>query len=133
MTRPVFIFAVFCCCIVAPACKHPDYRAILPNGYSVYRLDGATVIIVDSGDNVIIAAKVDKIKVVGNVVVGLVVDSPDVQAVGPHSVGYFFLDTTSGYCRKGLTLREWERELDSAGMARGVKLVSPRELPRRED
>lgn len=130
MRRIVLLFALLWAC----GCDNGDYATALPNGYRLARTNAYTkAIFAPQGKTdpshavggIAVAAQVDRMAVVGKVVTGHVVASPQSELASVERPGYFVLDTETGRVELGLTEAAWVSSLRAAGITKTPSLSTP--------
>ncbi len=122
--------------LIASCSRASDYEKSLPNGYRLIRTNAVTTAILDPNEawpaphpsGVAVAAKVVRIAVSNNLVVGYVESSVDSELAKFQVPGYFILDTQTGAVHLGLSESDWNKQLKVMGIG-VVKLREPRSLP----
>lgn len=97
-------------------------RMLLPNGYKVFFASAYEVLLVDEKGGVVAGARVEKIGCQGNVIYGLITQREGVKKP-EDTLGYFWLDSTTGKIVKGMELGAWRDAIKAAGVE------EPRLLP----
>jgi hypothetical protein len=95
---------------------------LLPNGYKVFFASASEVLLVDEKGGGVAGARVEKIGCHGNVIYGLITQREGVKKP-EDTLGYFWLDSTTGKIVKGMELGPWRDSLKAAGVE------EPRLLP----
>jgi putative multiple sugar transport system substrate-binding protein len=98
-----------------------DFSRKLPNDYELARTNSATIIIltparVRYGPHIIVPPKITEIGVYGDIVFGLVEDSPKNTAQTLSQPGYFILDTQEDSVTLGLSKEDWQERLRKLGV-----------------
>jgi serine/threonine protein kinase len=95
---------------------------LLPNGYKVFFASASEVLLVDEQGGGVAGARVEKIGCHGNVIYGLITQREGVEKP-EDTLGYFWLDSTTGKIVKGMELGAWRDAIKAAGVE------EPRMLP----
>ena len=95
---------------------------LLPNGYKLFFASASEVRLVDEQGGGVAGARVEQIGCHGNVIYGLITQREEVEKP-EDTLGYFWLDSTTGKIVKGMELRAWRDALKAAGVE------EPRLLP----
>lgn len=106
-----------------------DYSVPLPGAYELIRTNASTTMIWSPkgvSRECIVPPRVDKVGIVGDFIVGLVVYDADSDAGYKSAVGYFILDTRLGQARLALDEAEWVASLQNLGLGPKPTLWSTR-------
>ena len=95
---------------------------LLPNGYKIFFASASEVLLVDEQGGGVAGARVEKIGCHGNVIYGLITQREGVKKP-EDTLGYFWLDSTTGKIVKGMELGAWRDAIKAAGVE------EPRLLP----
>jgi hypothetical protein len=102
---------------------------MLPNGYKIFFASSSEVLLVDKENGGVAGARVDKIGCSGSLIFGLI--TPREQVEKPEdTLGYFWLDSTTGEITKGMELGGWKDALKAKGVAEPMLLAPERVGPR---
>jgi serine/threonine protein kinase len=101
-------------------------RMLLPNGYKVFFASASEVLLVDEKGGGVAGARVEKIGCQGNVIYGLITQREGVKKP-EDTLGYFWLDSTTGRIVKGMELGAWRDALKAAGVEE-PRLLRPEQV-----
>jgi serine/threonine protein kinase len=104
-------------------------RKILPNGYKIFFASSSEVLLVDKDNGGVAGARVDKIGCSGNLIFGLITQRDRVEKP-EDTLGYFWLDSTTGEITKGMELGAWQETLKAKGVEEVLLLAPERVGPR---
>jgi serine/threonine protein kinase len=102
---------------------------MLPNGYKIFFASSSEVLLVDKENGGVAGARVDKIGCSGSLIFGLITHREQVEKP-EDTLGYFWLDSTTGEITKGMELGGWKDALKAKGVAEPMLLAPERVGPR---
>jgi serine/threonine protein kinase len=101
----------------------------LPNGYKVFFAGRTEVYIVTKDGECVVGPRVEKVGCEGNLIFGRVIKY-DHAPENSDTLGYFWLDSTTGESSKGLELAAWREALKSKGVGQ-PRLAAPEQVGER--
>lgn len=102
---------------------------MLPNGYKMFFASSSEVLLVDKDNSGVAGARVEKIGCSGNLIFGLITQRDRIEKP-EDTLGYFWLDSTTGEITKGMELGAWQETLKAKGVEEVLLLAPERVGPR---
>ncbi|MBM3967162.1 MAG: serine/threonine protein kinase [Planctomycetes bacterium] len=99
---------------------------VLPNDYKVFFASANAVHLVDIRNSVVAGPGIEKIGCSGNLIFGLIAEQNGVGKPD-DTVGYFWLDSSTGEITKGMELGDWQKTLEAKGIG-SVLLLKPEKV-----
>ena len=137
----VLAIAILGYCVLLFGCGPiEDYGCTLPNQYELIRSNTYTIAIAAPLDferhhpthcapGIAVSAKIIKIGISGNFVIGFVEASPLSELAVSECPGWFILNTSTDVAELGLPREEWEQVIKEHGISVSkIKLMSPKKL-----
>jgi serine/threonine protein kinase len=102
---------------------------MLPNGYKMFFASSSEVLLVDKENGGVAGARVERIGCSGNLIFGLITQRDRIEKP-EDTLGYFWLDSTTGEITKGMELGAWQETLKAKGVEEVLLLAPERVGPR---
>lgn len=109
--------------------KPSNKLKMLPNGYKMFFASSSEVLLVDKDNSGVAGARVEKIGCSGNLIFGLITQRDRIEKP-EDTLGYFWLDSTTGEITKGMELGAWQETLKDKGVKEVLLLAPERVGPR---
>jgi len=99
---------------------------VLPNDYKIFFASSTVVHLIDKANSVVVGPGIEKIGCSGNIIFGLITERNGIEKPS-DTVGYFWLDSTTGEITKGMELGDWQKTLEAKGIA-DLLLLKPEKV-----